>query len=103
MADGTVHARPGSGYFVSGGMSPAPVPGMRRDHAVDPFWVSRQALEAEPAIMQPGCGWLPESWMPLTALRQSLRVVSRDEGVLLTGYGSARGLCHYANYWRDAG
>jgi len=91
VADGTVHARPGSGYFVSGGRSSAPVPGMRRDHAVDPFWVSRQALEADPAIMQPGCGWLPESWMPLTALRQSLRVVSRDEGVLLTGYGSARG------------
>ncbi|WP_336945474.1 PLP-dependent aminotransferase family protein [Asaia sp. HN010] len=91
VAEGTIHARPGSGYFANGGALSGPAPSSRRDHAVDPFWVSRQALEADPAMMQPGCGWLPETWMPQLALRQALRAVARDEGVLLTGYGPARG------------
>ncbi|GBR10732.1 PLP-dependent aminotransferase family protein [Asaia siamensis] len=91
VAEGMIHARPGSGYFVAGGTLARFVPNTKRDHAVDPFWVSRQALEADPSIMQPGCGWLPESWMPLPALRHALRAISREEGVLLTGYGPARG------------
>ncbi len=56
--------------------SSSPRPGARlhpvvrlepRAPEVDPFWVARQALDADPGTSKPGCGWLPPDWMP-TAL-----------------------------------
>ena len=40
----------------------------RLDRAVDPFWVSRQSLEASREVLKPGCGWLPADWMPEAAM-----------------------------------
>lgn len=65
-AEGVIRSRPGSGFFVAG--APAPLTlaevGPRLDQAIDPFWVSRQSLDAGPDMLKPGCGWLPASWMP---------------------------------------
>lgn len=93
-AEGLVRARRGSGFFVADGALPPlalaeSAPGPRRD--VDPFWVSRQSLDADPAAQKPGCGWLPADWMPVAALRRALRVAARAEDNALTDYGPARG------------
>ena len=93
-ADGLIRARRGSGFYVARtGLPPAALTeaGAGRDRAVDPFWVSRQSLDADPAAMKPGCGWLPADWMPRAALRRAVRTLARAEDAVLTDYGSTRG------------
>ncbi|HML27289.1 MAG TPA: GntR family transcriptional regulator, partial [Hyphomicrobium sp.] len=100
-AEGLIHARRGSGFYVSGAALP-PVAfketGPRHDRAVDPFWVSRQSLEAEIRILKPGCGWLPADWMPDDALRRAFRKLARADGRLLTEYGGTRGALNLRRY-----
>src|SRR5262245_3418696 len=93
-AEGLIRARRGSGFYVAGtGLPPMALAeaGPRRDWAVDPFWVSRQSLDADPTVVKPGCGWLPADWMPNSALRRSLRRLARTEDAVLADYGSTRG------------
>ena len=93
-ADGLIRARRGSGFYVARtGLPPLALveTGAARDRAVDPFWVSRQSLDADPAAMKPGCGWLPADWMPHAALRRAVRTLARTEDAVLTDYGSTRG------------
>lgn len=92
-AEGLIRARRGSGFFVAGQALPPlqladPAPAAR---AVDPFWVSRLALEADDSVPKPGCGWLPPDWMPEAALRRGLRQLARAETGVLTDYGGSRG------------
>lgn len=93
-AEGLIRARRGSGFYVS----PTVMPPLalaevepRRDRAVDPFWVSRQSLDADATVPKPGCGWLPPNWMPEATLRRAVRALARADAGLLTDYGSARG------------
>jgi DNA-binding transcriptional MocR family regulator len=93
-AEGVIRARRGSGFYVTGAnMPPLSVGemGPRRDRAIDPFWVSRQSLDADATIEKPGCGWLPADWMPGAALRRGLRGIARADTSLLAEYGSTRG------------
>jgi DNA-binding transcriptional MocR family regulator len=94
VAEGVIHAVPKSGFFVArrgeaplmpADIAPAAVP------EIDPFWVSRQALDAQEGTDRPGCGWLPPSWMPQEALRRALRDTIRAGEGMLTDYGSTRG------------
>jgi DNA-binding transcriptional MocR family regulator len=93
-AEGLIRAQRGSGFYVSNaGLHPlklaeAETPKAR---AVDPFWVSRQSLDADAAVLKPGCGWLPADWMPDEALRRAIRSLARSDGDLLAYYGSTRG------------
>ncbi|MET0531937.1 MAG: PLP-dependent aminotransferase family protein, partial [Microvirga sp.] len=94
VAEGLIRARRGSGFYVAGNaLPPLALMGAepRRDQAVDPFWVSRQSLDADPAVIKPGCGWLPADWMPHTALRRAMRAVARGEDAMLVDYGTALG------------
>lgn len=93
VAEGAIQSRPGSGFFVSGNTAPLnlTVIAPRLDQAIDPFWVSRQSLDANPAMLKPGCGWLPSDWMPNAELRKALRSLARAEDAVLTEYGSTRG------------
>ncbi len=94
-AEGLIRARRGSGFYVAAvGGPPLGLsdPEPRRDRNVDPFWVSRQSLDADAGVPKPGCGWLPAEWMPLEALRRSLRVLVREEDSILADYGGTRGL-----------
>ena len=93
-AEGIVRARRGSGFYVTGADLPPMLlaeMGPRRDRDVDPFWVSRQSLDADPSVLKPGCGWLPADWMPNIALRKGLRALSRADEAVLADYGSTRG------------
>lgn len=94
-AEGAIQARRGSGFYVAQTMAaPMVLTEMapRVEPVVDPFWVSRQSLDADPAADKPGCGWLPFSWMPDAALRRALRDVARtQEAALLFDYGGTRG------------
>ncbi len=93
-AEGLVRARRGSGFYIS---APALPPlaltedDHNRDRTVDPFWVSRQSLDADPTVLKPGCGWLPADWMPGDALRRAFRSLARAEDSMLTDYGGTRG------------
>lgn len=92
-ADGTIFARRGSGFFVAPIIQPFAVSevGPQLDRVVDPFWVSRQSLDAKADTLKPGCGWLPADWMPHSQMRQALRKLARAEDVLLSDYGSTQG------------
>lgn len=93
-AEGLVRSRRGSGFYVTGtGLPPMALAaaGEMRDPAVDPFWVSRQSLDADPAALRPGCGWLPADWMPHASLRRGLRTLARADEATLADYGATRG------------
>ncbi len=92
-AEGVIHARRGSGFFVAKVAQPLALAqtGPRLDRAIDPFWVSRQSLDASPNALKPGCGWLPADWMPHGAMRRAIRSIGRGDDALLTDYGSTRG------------
>lgn len=91
-AEGLIRSRPGSGFFVIGSL-PLSVAEIapRPDREIDPFWVSRQSLEGGAGVLRPGCGWLPEDWMPDSAIRRALRTVARRPASLLTDYGTPSG------------
>ncbi|WP_066333204.1 aminotransferase-like domain-containing protein [Azohydromonas lata] len=93
-AEGVIRSRPGSGFFVAGALAPLSMAeiGPRLDRAVDPFWVSRQALQAQDGMLTPGCGWLPPHWLPQEALRRGLRELARADDAALADYASPQGL-----------
>ncbi|MEJ4047044.1 aminotransferase-like domain-containing protein [Erwinia sp. SLM-02] len=93
-AGGMIRSRRGAGFFVTGSHQPPfnlveKSADYQRD--VDPFWVSRQSLDADPDVLKPGCGWLPADWMPVAALRKAMRQLARSDASLLSDYGSIRG------------
>jgi DNA-binding transcriptional MocR family regulator len=94
VADGTIRSRPGSGFYVASPLAPLSLAdiGPKLDRAVDPFWVSRLALDGQQDISKPGCGWLPPSWMPEAGLRKAMRVMARSDTALLTEYATPLGL-----------
>lgn len=94
VAEGAITSRPGSGFYVANQAAPFAVAeaGPRLDRVVDPFWISRQALEAGEGGHKPGCSWLPPSWLPEETLRRSLRTVSRAGTHILSDYSSPLGL-----------
>lgn len=93
-AEGLIRARQGSGFYVTGsGLPPLALTQAASPHerAVDPFWVSRQSLDADDAALKPGCGWLPADWMPGEALRRGFRALARAQDPVLSEYGGTRG------------
>jgi DNA-binding transcriptional MocR family regulator len=79
-AEGVVGSRPGSGFYVAAALAPLRVGEIGRDTdpTVDPLWVMRQSLRRGGAPLRPGCGWLPDDWMPQEALRRAVRALARD-------------------------
>jgi len=94
VAEGAIRSRPGSGFYVATTLAPLSLVeiGPKLDRQVDPFWVSRLALEGGQRLAMPGCGWLPPSWMPQEALRKALRTLSRSQAHILTDYATPLGL-----------
>nr|WP_244474760.1 MULTISPECIES: PLP-dependent aminotransferase family protein [unclassified Rhizobium] len=94
VADGVIQSRPGSGFYVLSPQAPLVLSDLapRLDRAVDPFWVTRQSLEAPLDALKPGCGWMPPDWMPEQDLRKALRSLSRADTSRLTDYSTPLGL-----------
>ncbi|HEY8565138.1 MAG TPA: PLP-dependent aminotransferase family protein [Beijerinckiaceae bacterium] len=100
VAEGVIAARPGSGFYVTGKTRPLVLAQdtPRRERDIDPLWVMRQSLEdvdatgPGPGLLKPGCGWLPETWMPAAAIRRGLRAAAARCGdTALVAYGSPLG------------
>jgi DNA-binding transcriptional MocR family regulator len=89
VAEGVIASRPGSGFYVAGRARPLSLAevGPRLDREIDPLWIMRQSLEAPAEMLKPGCGWLPEGWMPVEAMRRALRRTARSEAAGLIDYG----------------
>lgn len=94
QAEGVIRSRPGSGFFVAAPLAPLTLAeiGPRVDRAVDPLWISRQALKPGEGVLRPGCGWLPPHWMPEEGLRRALRGIARGAAATLVDYGAPLGL-----------
>ncbi|MGJ8529141.1 PLP-dependent aminotransferase family protein [Maritalea sp.] len=94
VAEGTILSRPGSGFYIAGHLPPLSlsVAGPNLEQEVDPVWITRQSLDNEQHFLQPGCGWLPSSWMPQTEIRRALRAVARNDLTSLTDYSTPQGL-----------
>ncbi|WP_188583264.1 aminotransferase-like domain-containing protein [Azorhizobium oxalatiphilum] len=91
-AEGLIRSRPGSGFYVAGALPVALAEvEPKLDRAVDPFWVSRQSLDAGPGMLRPGCGWLPPAFMPQAAIRRAVRALAKAGDAVLTDYGPTRG------------
>lgn len=92
LAEGLITARRGSGYYVATPAPPLTVAdiGPRLDREIDPIWVSRQSLETQD-YLKPGCGWLPEDWMPQEELRRALRALARRPDANLVDYATPAG------------
>jgi DNA-binding transcriptional MocR family regulator len=84
VAEGAILSRPGSGFYVANQAAPFALSevGPRLDREVDPFWVSRQSLEAGDIGLKPGCGWLPPAWLPEDGVRRgrAIAVAGRRAG-----------------------
>ncbi len=93
VAEGVIQSRPGSGFYVVGAGPSLDLrpPGPQHEREIDPFWVSRQSLDADSGVLKPGCGWLPPDWMPQAAMRRALRQLARGPDETLTDYGSSLG------------
>jgi DNA-binding transcriptional MocR family regulator len=93
-AEGAIQSRPGSGFYVASQTTPLALSevGPKLDRAIDPFWVSRQSLEARRGDLRPGCGWMPPSWLPDDGMRRALRNLSRAVGPALAEYDAPLGL-----------
>lgn len=79
VAEGTIRARPGSGFYVAAPLAPLSLARTeQRDPEDDPLWMMHQALVPQPGTLRPGYGWLPDAWMPEELLRKGLRAIARD-------------------------
>lgn len=92
-AAGVIAARPGAGFYVAGPAAPLALAqmGPKLDREVDPLWISRQSLEADAAVLKPGCGWMPASWLYETGVRRALRARARSGATELVEYATPLG------------
>jgi DNA-binding transcriptional MocR family regulator len=93
-AEGVIRARAGSGFFVAAPLAPLALAEVapRADPEIDPMWMLRRSLETHSGGLMPGCGWLPESWLPGELLRKGLRTIARAApDTTVMGYGPAIG------------
>lgn len=93
-SEGTLVARRGSGFYVSGHAPPLALSdiGPRLDREIDPLWLTRQSLETGDSAFKPGCGWLPPSWLADDNMRRAMRAVARDKHASVVDYSTPAGL-----------
>lgn len=101
VAEGIIQSRRGAGFYVSDrARQPFTLADVapHKDRQIDPFWVMRQSLEAESKTYKPGCGWLPDEWLPLEGIRRAMRTIARDEDSNLVAYGEPLGFRPLRNH-----
>ena len=93
VGEGVLESRVGSGYYVSGHQVQDSFIEQEYSYQreIDPLWISRQSLEAKANVLKPGCGWLPEAWMPEQTIRKALKLAAKSETALLMNYAIPHG------------
>ncbi|MDY6469342.1 PLP-dependent aminotransferase family protein [Acinetobacter faecalis] len=93
VAEGVLESRVGAGYYVLGHRPSFEFIEQEFSYQreIDPLWISRQALEANNDALKPGCGWLPENWMPEQTIRKALKLAAKSETSLLINYAVPHG------------
>lgn len=93
VALGYLEARRGAGFFAKSARDePArrtPSDGQKRNEEL--VWLVRRMLEAREGTTLAGGGWLPNTWMDETGIRQSLATLARKNGTHLIEYGNPFG------------
>ena len=93
VAERVIRSRAGSGFYIAAPLAPLSLAqvGPRLDPEIDPLWMLRQSLTSGPAALKPGCGWLPDDWMPEHLLRKGMRSIARLGEASVTGYAAPLG------------
>ncbi|HEY4351270.1 MAG TPA: PLP-dependent aminotransferase family protein [Paraburkholderia sp.] len=93
VAEGEVAVKPGSGFYAAARARPLKLaePAVQFDRAIDPLWIMRHSLVVGDPSLRPGCGWLPDEWLPGDVMRRVLRTIARGEDANVTAYGTPRG------------
>ena len=101
MAEGEISSRRGSGFYVVARAKPLSLAGSGQPvlREIDPLWVMRSSLQTEDSVLKPGCGWLPDSWMPDHAIRRALRAQARGEASALVNYSRPLGFQPLREYF----
>jgi DNA-binding transcriptional MocR family regulator len=73
-----------------------------RPPEIDPFWVSRQALDTPEDTIKPGCGWMPAAMMPQEPLRRAMREVLRGATACSPTMAARAAIWRCAAIWRWA-
>ncbi|WP_066566049.1 PLP-dependent aminotransferase family protein [Snodgrassella sp. CFCC 13594] len=99
-AEGIIIARPGSGFYVNGLVTALNLAQMAPslDREIDPLWISRQSLVADEAVLKPGCGWLPATWLYHDGMRRALRYMARAHTEALTEYATPLGNLEFRHF-----
>ena len=91
-AQGYLVARLGSGFFVSEGhRRPAPPPEPEVRQGYDVAWLIREVLEASDDWLKVGGPWLPDDWLDVEAIQQTVRSLGRGDASHLVRYGRPLG------------
>jgi len=93
VAADLIESKAGAGFFVRSKPTVRTIsePIQEYHREIDPLWISRQSLENVSGLLKPGCGWLPEHWMPEQSIRKALKAVSRLDAHVLTHYSEPQG------------
>jgi DNA-binding transcriptional MocR family regulator len=93
VAERVIRARAGSGFYIAAPLAPLSLAevGPRLEREIDPLGMLRQSLTAGTTSLKPGCGWLPDQWLPDELLRKGLRSTARVPRTALTGYAPPLG------------
>jgi DNA-binding transcriptional MocR family regulator len=93
VAERVIRSRAGSGFYIAAPLAPLSLAqvGPRLDREIDPLWMLRQSLTAGTTSLKPGCGWLPDEWMPEELLAKGMRSMARVRRPSVTGYAPPLG------------
>jgi DNA-binding transcriptional MocR family regulator len=95
VARGVITSRRGAGYYVK---AVRPKLGVAENffnlnRPIDSSWLIRQSFDSYNSIdgIQPGCCWLPSTWMEEETIRKCMRSTMRDNFTNITDYSSSYG------------
>ena len=93
VSEGILESRLGAGFYVIGSGTPMVMleSTVQYQREIDPLWISRQSLEAKSQVFKPGCGWLPNHWMPENTVRKALKQTAKSDIGLLIDYAVPHG------------
>lgn len=90
VAEGLVHSRPGSGFFVSDspGLLTKATPQISLSDVTSDSW---SLFDQDDQGLKLGCGWLPDSWRESDDLAYAIRSVTRRSRASIFDYSSPMG------------